>query len=167
MLAPSGLPPTKPRIGPNGPKSPPNNPKSAPLTGFRGGPAGSQKYVIASLLFFRLGSVLGPVWGVSGAKTEPNSHPIRAQLAPKSLPEAFLSDINPNAHEIFKNLKFPSKKMIPPTPKCLPKGSQNDPKTTQHRLKNRLKKQSRFRTVLRPSWSDLGAILASSWGRFW
>ena len=113
---------------------PPNNPKSAPLTGFRGGPAGSRKYVICSLLFFRLGSV--SVWGVSGAKTEPNSHPIRAQLAPKSLPEALLSDISPNAHEIFKNLKFSPKKIIPPTPKCppkgTPKGAQTEPKSRQN-----------------------------------
>ena len=111
---------------------PPNNPKSAPLTRFRGGPAGSRKYVICSLLFFRLGSVLGPVWGVSGAKTEPNSHPIRAQLAPKSLPEALLSDISPNAHEIFKNLKFSSKKMAPPTPKMPPK---REPQRSPNRAK--------------------------------
>ena len=49
----------------------------------------------------------------------------------------------------------------------IPKGSQNDPKTSKNRSKNRLKKRSCFRTVLRPSWCDLGAILASSWGRFW
>ena len=120
---------------PSGPhmvlNQPPNNPKSAPLTGFRGGPAGSQKYVILSLLFFRLGSVLGPVWGVSGAKTEPNSHPIRAQLAPKSLPEALLTDIRLNVHKIFENLKFPLKKMPPPTPppKCSQKGTSKGAQT--------------------------------------
>jgi len=44
------------------------------------------------------------------------------------------------------------------------KGAKTDPKTTKNRSKNRLKKRSRFRTVLRPSWVDLGSILAPSCG---
>ena len=48
-----------------------------------------------------------------------------------------------------------------------PRGSQNDPKTNKNRSKNRLEKRSRFRTVLRSSWGDLGPILAPSWGHFY
>ena len=47
------------------------------------------------------------------------------------------------------------------------RGSQNDPKTNKNRSKNRLEKRSRFRTVLRSSWGDLGPILAPSWGHFY
>ncbi len=39
-------------------------------------------------------------------------------------------------------------------------------KTDQNRSKKCLQKRSRLRTVLRPSWGDLGAILASSWEAF-
>ena len=43
------------------------------------------------------------------------------------------------------------------------KGAKTEPKTTKNQSKNRLKKRSHFRTVLRPSWGDLGSILAPSW----
>ena len=44
-----------------------------------------------------------------------------------------------------------------------PRGSQDESKTNKNRSQNCLKKRSRFRTVLRPSWGDLGPILAPSW----
>ena len=43
------------------------------------------------------------------------------------------------------------------------KGAKTEPKTTQNRSQNRLEKRSRLRRVLRPSWTDLGPILAPSW----
>ena len=42
-------------------------------------------------------------------------------------------------------------------------GAKTDPKTTQNRSQKHLEKRSRFRSLLRPSWDDLGAILAASW----
>ena len=44
-----------------------------------------------------------------------------------------------------------------------PRGRQDGAQDDQNRSKNYLKKRSRLSTVLRLSWSDLGAILASSW----
>ena len=44
------------------------------------------------------------------------------------------------------------------------KGAKTEPKTTKIRSNNYLKKRSRFRSVLRPSWGDLGAILDPSCG---
>ena len=53
------------------------------------------------------------------------------------------------------------------SPKGCPKGgiwgAKTEPKTTQNRSKNHLEKRSRFRSLLRPSWDDLGPILAASW----
>jgi len=40
-------------------------------------------------------------------------------------------------------------------------------KTTKNRTENRLQKRSRLRVVLRPSWGDLGPILAPAWGHVW
>ena len=48
-----------------------------------------------------------------------------------------------------------------------PRGRQDGTQDDQNRSKNRLQKRSRLRTVLRPSWGDLGPILAPSWGHFW
>ena len=48
-----------------------------------------------------------------------------------------------------------------------PRGRQDGTQDDQNRSKNRLQKRSRLRTVLRPSWGDLGPILAPSRGRFW
>ena len=47
-------------------------------------------------------------------------------------------------------------------PKRAPKRS---PKTTKKRSENRCKKRSHVRTVLRPTWGDLGPILVPSWGQ--
>ena len=54
-----------------------------------------------------------------------------------------------------------------------PRGSIWDPKTVQNRSNNDSKskrklktKKRRPKTILDPSWSDLGSILASSWGHF-
>ena len=44
-----------------------------------------------------------------------------------------------------------------------PRGRQDGTQDDQNRSKNRLQKRSLLRTVLRPSWGDLGPILASSW----
>ena len=44
-----------------------------------------------------------------------------------------------------------------------PRGRQDGTQDDQNRSKNRLRKRSLLRTVLRPSWGDLGPILASSW----
>ena len=46
-------------------------------------------------------------------------------------------------------------------PKTVPNGAQDDQKS----IKKRFKKQLRSRTVLRRSWTDLGPILARSWGQ--
>ena len=43
------------------------------------------------------------------------------------------------------------------------KGPKTEPKTTQNRSKNHLKKRSPLGSLLRPSWDDLGPILAASW----
>ena len=43
------------------------------------------------------------------------------------------------------------------------KGTQNGAQDDQKSIKNRLKKRSRFRTILRRSWGDLGPILVPSW----
>ena len=48
-----------------------------------------------------------------------------------------------------------------------PRGRQDGTQDDQNRSENRLQKRSRLRTVLRPSWGDLGPILAPSWGHFW
>ena len=40
-------------------------------------------------------------------------------------------------------------------------------KTKKKQLQNLHKNQSRFRTVLKPSSSDLGSILVPSWGQFY
>ena len=48
-----------------------------------------------------------------------------------------------------------------------PRGHQDGTQDDQNRSENRLQKRSRLRTVLRPSWGDLGPILAPSWGHFW
>ena len=44
------------------------------------------------------------------------------------------------------------------------KGAKTEPKTIKNRTNIHLKKRSRFRSVLRPSWGDLGSILAPSCG---
>ena len=53
------------------------------------------------------------------------------------------------------------------SPKGCPKGGiwgpKTEPKTTQNRSKNHLKKRSPLGSLLRPSWDDLGPILAASW----
>ena len=43
------------------------------------------------------------------------------------------------------------------------KGAKTELKTNKNRSQNHLKKRSRFGTLLRPSWTDLGPILAPSW----
>ena len=45
-----------------------------------------------------------------------------------------------------------------------PRGRQDDTQDDKNRSKKCLKKRSRFRSVLRPSWGDLGSILAPSCG---
>ena len=47
-----------------------------------------------------------------------------------------------------------------------PRGHQDGTQDDQNRSENRLQKRLCLRTVLRPSWGDLGPILAPSWGRF-
>ena len=53
------------------------------------------------------------------------------------------------------------------SPKGCPKegiwGPKTELKTTKNRSKNHLEKLSCFRLLLRPSWDDLGPILAASW----
>ena len=53
------------------------------------------------------------------------------------------------------------------SPKGCPKegiwGPKTVLKTTKNRSKDHVEKRSRFRSLLRPSWGDLGPILASSW----
>ena len=48
-----------------------------------------------------------------------------------------------------------------------PRGRQDGTQDDQNRSENRLQKRSRVRAVLRPSWGDLGPILAPSWALFW
>ena len=47
-----------------------------------------------------------------------------------------------------------------------PRGRQDGTQDDQNRSENRLQKRSRLRTVLRPSWGDLGPILAPRWDHF-
>ena len=52
-------------------------------------------------------------------------------------------------------------------PKGDPKATKMEHKTEQNRRQILTSEKKLFKTVLEPSWGDLGPILASSWGRFW
>ena len=121
-------PPSGPQMVKN---EPPNNPKSASLTGFRGGPAGSRKYVIVSLPFFPSWERLGPGLGDLGGQLAPKPGPTRAKIPPGSP----INRHKPECSRKFqKNLNFLQINSSP-HPTCpqegTPKGAQTEPKSRQ------------------------------------
>ena len=115
-------------------------------------------------LFWPLGVVLGRSWEVLGA--------LEAVLAPVDGQGCRGSNF-PSVLDRFLDPSWAPKRSQDGAqdetrrPQDDPRGRQDGTQDDQNRSKNRLQKRSRLRPVLRPSWGDVGPILALSWGQFW
>ena len=116
-----------------------------------------------------------PKIGPKEAENDPRSAPKWCQEGPKRHQKAISnrkSNEKPYQDEHQTDLDPPRGRFAPFSP--TPRGPFGSPKRSQNGAENDFKskrkskrKKKRSKTILDPSWGDLGSILAPSWGPFW